>query len=265
MKKETPLHKYNWKPDLPDYRDHLLSSRLSPPKALPAMIDLRRQCSPVSTQGQIGSCTGNALAGAIEFLERKELGADDTAEPEELDGQTFAKASRLFIYFNERALEGNTEQDSGGRLRDGVQGLQKFGTCRESLWPYSTDAVLTKPDPTAYNDAKNHRITVYVRVQNLSELKQALSLGYPVTLGFTVYSSFESPAVAESGYMPLPQPGEQILGGHAVLAVGYDDNRSLLIVRNSWGPKWGDKGYFYMPYDYVEKLKLARDFWLIRR
>jgi C1A family cysteine protease len=263
-KKVTSIYRYNWRPDLPDYRDHLLSERLSPAKVLPKSIDLRKQCSPISNQGHVGSCTGNALAGAIEFLERKEL-RSKTPAPEEIGGAKFAKASRLFIYFNERDLEGHAEQDAGGRLRDGVKALQQFGVCRETLWPYEELAVLERPNTKAYIEAKNHRISEYLRIQNLRELKQALSIGFTVAFGFTVFSSFETPDVAQTGLMPLPQPDEQVLGGHAVLAVGYDDIRSVLIVRNSWGENWGDRGYFYMPYDYIEKLKLAQDFWLVRK
>jgi C1A family cysteine protease len=265
MTKKLVSKKYTWQPDLPDHRDHLLCMRLTAPKSLPPMVDLRKQCSPVSTQGHLGSCTGNALAGAIEFLERKELRAKEDQAAEEIGGSKFSKASRLFIYFNERQIEGHADQDSGGRLRDGVKGLQKFGTCRESVWPYDETAVLEKPTPDAYTEAKIHKITEYIRVQDLREIKQALSLNYPVAFGFTVFSSFESPDVAHSGVMPMPQPTDSVLGGHAVLAVGYDDNRSVLIVRNSWSDAWGDKGYFYMPYDYIQKLKLAQDFWLIRR
>jgi C1A family cysteine protease len=254
---------YNWRPDLPDYRDHLYL-KVVKPMATPDTIDLRPQCSPIVNQGKIGSCTGNALAGAIEFVEKQEL-KTKSKPASEVFATRFAAVSRLFIYYNERALEGTTTQDAGGRLRDGVKTLTNLGVCRESTWQYKQTLLFNKPTVTAFKEALQHCISEYLKVQTLVEIKQCLAQGYPVAFGFSVYESFESPEVARSGQMPLPAANEQMLGGHAVLAVGYQDATQTLIVRNSWGTEWGDNGYFYMPYAYIEKLKLAQDFWTIRK
>lgn len=261
--------RYNWIPDLPDHRDRKFIETVVAPVQLPNKVDLRAQCSPIVNQGQIGSCTGNALAGAFEFLEMRDL-AQAVRQPRSVKdpesfGAQFASLSRLFIYYNERALEGTVKSDGGAQLRDGIKVLANNGVCRESVWKYQSSLVLKKPTVAAYKEALAHKITSYLSIANLQELQQSLALGFPVAFGFAVFESFESPEVARTGRMPLPAAGETQLGGHAVLAVGYDDEASCLIVRNSWGAEWGDKGYFYMPYDYIVQLKLALDFWTIRK
>jgi C1A family cysteine protease len=250
LSKLKPRQKrYGWHPDLPDSRDLLYR----PPKALrlPASADLRPLCSPVEDQGQLGSCTANALAGALELLENKRATAP------------FADLSRLFIYYNERVLEHSVASDSGAPLRDGVKCLAKLGVCKESLWPYAIARFADKPSPACYKDAAKRVISAYRRVIGLAQLRACLASGFPVVFGFTVYASFESAAVAKTGVMPMPKPGEAVLGGHAVLAVGYDDKAKRLLVRNSWGPAWGQQGYFTMPYAYAQDAGLARDFWTI--
>jgi C1A family cysteine protease len=111
-----------------------------------------------------------------------------------------------------------------------------------------------------------HQITQYQRVDNRSveAIKTPLAEGHPVVFGFSVYDSFESDQVAKDGVVPMPQKGEELLGGHAVLAVGYDDGSKMFIVRNSWGPKWGREGYCMMPYEYLTNTDLADDFWVIQ-
>jgi C1A family cysteine protease len=241
-----PKHKYNWKPDLPDQRDHFYA--VTAPKKVPNKIDLREECPPVFNQGQIGSCTGNALAGAVEFMEK-----------------STNALSRLFIYYNERAIEGHTDQDAGASLRDGVKSLSQYGACLEKEWKYSKTNVLKKPSAPAYKSALTRAITEYVRLIGLPQLKQCLADGFPFVFGFSVYESFETAEVAKSGIMPMPGMSEHMLGGHAVMAVGYDDSKKCIIVRNSWGESWGDGGYFYMPYEYVQSAKLSQDFWTIRK
>jgi len=258
--------KYNWKRDLPDQRDLRFSTLLAPPEKLPPKCDLRDQCSPVFNQGQIGSCTGNAMAGALEFLELKELKEkSNQSEPFVYDPKVFSNISRLFIYYNERLLEGTTSEDAGANLRDGIKSLNKWGACRETLWNYDPENTFTEPTDNSYQEAQKHKIGSYYKIVGLTEMKQCLAGGFPFAFGFTVYESFESPEVEKTGIMPLPESNEEVLGGHAVLAVGYDDSTNYLIVRNSWGTNWGQKGYFLMPYDYISKLKLADDFWTIRR
>jgi C1A family cysteine protease len=247
------IQSYGWIPDLPDQRDYLYSAPVHLLKALPASFDLRPGCPPVYDQGQLGSCTANAIAGAIEFDQIKQKLA-----------QIFVP-SRLFIYYNERAMEGTVNSDSGAMIRDGVQSVATQGGCPETEWPYIISQFTVKPPQQCYQDALAHKVTLYQRVTpTLSQLKGCLASGYPFVFGFTVYESFESDAVAQTGIVPMPQYGEQVLGGHAVLACGYQDANQVFIVRNSWGDQWGDKGYCYMPYGYLTNPQLASDFWTIR-
>ena len=247
-------YKYGWLPDLPDQRDHLYScvSRPSSIVPQPSCIDLRPTCTPVEDQGQLGSCTANALAGALEFLENK-------------DGLPAADLSRLFIYYNERDLEGTVDQDSGAMLRDGIKTLASLGICTESKWPYDIAKFTKKPTASCYKEALNHQITSYQRLSTLQDMKSCLSEGFPFVFGFTVYESFESAEVARTGVANLPKKTEKALGGHAVVAVGYDDKTSRFIIRNSWGTGWGMQGYFTLPYEYLDNRNLSDDFWVIKR
>lgn len=247
---------YGWLPDRPDQRDlYYTPFRLQAavPLELPVSVDLRSYCSNVENQGALGSCTAQAIVGNLEFLQRRKNIREATLN-----------LSRLFVYYNERALEGTIEYDSGAYIRDGIKVVSRLGAPRESLWPYKISKFKEKPTNAAYADGKLRSITLYQRLRNLNDIRQCLSEGYPVVFGFTVYESFESKKVATTGIMPMPLYSESILGGHAVLAVGYNDETRYLTVRNSWGSSWGDRGYFYMPYDYINQGNLAADFWTIR-
>lgn len=242
--------KYGWKRDLPDHRDikHVFSIALT---AIPTLVDLRANCPPVYDQGQLGSCTANAIAAAYEFDQMKQK--DQAFTP-----------SRLFIYYNERALEHTVPYDSGASIRDSAITIQTSGVCPETMWPYIISEFTQKPLPNCYSTAALHKSLQHRSVtQDLTDIKACLASGFPFVFGFTVYSSFESPQVAATGKMPMPQPHEQMLGGHAVMAVGYNDATQQVIVRNSWGASWGDKGYFYMPYAYITNPSLASDFWTV--
>ncbi len=242
---------YGWLPDRPDHRDKLYAAIARPPKKLPPSTDLRPTCSPVENQGQLGSCTANALVGNLEFLEKKA-------------GHAVTNLSRLFIYYNERALEGTVGEDAGAAIRDGVKTLVKQGVCGETAWPYKINKFKQKPAPACYRQALNHQVTSYHRVASLKEMRMCLAEGYPFVFGFSVYEAFESDEVARTGVLNLPQPDEKNLGGHAVCAVGYDDASSRFLVRNSWGADWGMEGYFTMPYAYLDDRNLADDFWTLR-
>ena len=255
------LGKYRWLPDPPDNRDHIY--QLDNTLTLAPRVDLRQYCSPVEDQGNIGSCTGNAIAGQIELLDRK--------AGKNLD------VSRLFIYYEERVLEGSVRYDAGAYIRDGIKVCYTKGAPLESLWPYATNKFATKPPTAAYTDALKRKVTGYQKCANFAAVKNALAAGNPVVIGFNVYDSFEGAwgdiphGQTGSGMMPFPNVAtEQLLGGHAVCIVGYDDTMPVagkangrFIVRNSWGTSWGDNGYFYMPYDVIKTTSMSSDFWLI--
>jgi C1A family cysteine protease len=220
---------------------------------LPPSADLRLQCPPVYDQGQLGSCTANAIAAAVEFdLMRQKQ-------------KSVFIPSRLFLYYNERAMEGTVASDSGAQIRDGIKSEGTQGDCPENLWPYDIAKFAVKPPQICYDSAVKYKAISYQRlVQDINQLKGCLATGYPFVFGFTVYESFESQQVAQTGHAPMPAPGEQVMGGHAVMAVGYDDSQQWFVVRNSWGQSWGIQGYFTLPYAYLINQNLSNDFWTIR-
>jgi C1A family cysteine protease len=219
---------------------------------LPSKIDLHTTCPPVYDQGQLGSCTANALAAAVDFERKRQK-------------LQFLTPSRLFVYYNERAIEGTTGSDSGAMLRDGIKAVASQGVCPETMWPYNVDKFTDKPAAPCYTAALSHKAVQYLRVpQDVTSLKGCLASGFPFVFGFTVYDSFEGDDVAKTGKVPMPSINEQVLGGHAVMAVGYSDASQRFLVRNSWGPSWGINGYFTLPYAYATDQNLADDFWTIR-
>jgi C1A family cysteine protease len=243
---------YGWNPDLPDGRDLMYAAPPEVVTALPPKVDLRPECPAVYDQGQLGSCTANAIGAALEFDQMKQK------------EQAFTP-SRLFIYYNEREIEGTVSSDSGAQIRDGVKSVNKLGAPPETDWPYDITKFADKPSQQAYDDAKQHQAVVYQRLTpTLGQLKGCLASGFPFVFGIVVYGSFESQQVAQTGEVPMPRAGEQQIGGHAILAVGYDEDQQRFIIRNSWGPNWGMAGYFTLPYPYVLQSTLASDFWTIR-
>jgi C1A family cysteine protease len=203
-------------------------------------------------QGDLGSCTANAVGAVVQY-ERILLKHKPDFIP-----------SRLFIYYNERVLEGTIDWDSGASIRDSIRAVAQWGECPENEWIYDIAQFATRPTDQCFTDALKYKALKYEHVlQSLTQLKTALSLGKPVTFGFTVYQSFESSTVTRTGIVPLPKRTESVLGGHAVVLVGYDEDIQRFIVRNSWGTNWGMAGYFTMPYSYVTNVNLASDFWAI--
>jgi len=242
-------HSYGWLPDIPDQRDYLYGA-IRPVIKLPDKIDLRGLCSAVEDQGNLGSCTAQALAGNIEFLDNR-------------TDSLYTDVSRLFIYYNERVIQDTIEYDSGASLRNGIKTLKNEGVCHEENWPYIISRFDKKPPKKCYAEAKQHLIQSYHRIYALGEMLACLAEGYPFVFGFTVYESFESAKVKKTGIVDMPKKDEIVLGGHAVMAVGYDKTKKRFLVRNSWGRSWGIDGYFTMPFGYPESL--AGDFWTIRK
>ena len=265
-----------WLRDLPDFRDyteqheaissHLQAIGVTDPGAvsLPTSVDLRAWCSPVENQGSLGSCTANAVVGLVEYFERRAAGK-------------YIDASRLFLYKATRDLLHWTG-DTGAYLRSTIGALALFGVPPEEYWPYQIAAFDKEPTAFCYSFAQNYQAISYYRLDPpgttpadlLARIKANLVAGLPPVFGFTAYSSIAQ--AGTTGRIPYPGSGEKVLGGHAMLVIGYDDNltitntnthaltRGALLVRNSWGPGWGDHGYGAMPYDYVTN-KLAVDFW----
>lgn len=248
------ISRYGWVPDLPDARDHLYSAPIMALGPLPPKVDLRPGCPPVYNQGQLGSCTANAIGAAVQF-DRMKQNLTPNFMP-----------SRLFIYYNERVIEGTVGNDSGAQIRDGVKSVATTGVCPEDDCPYDIAKFTDPPSPTACADAAKTRVSSYCRVaRNLTQMKGCLAAGYPFVFGFSVYDSFEGPDVAKTGVLQMPDTSrETMLGGHAVLAVGYDDTEQRFLIRNSWGAGWGQQGYFTMPYSYLLEENLSDDFWTLR-
>ena len=249
MENNKTNYSYGWVPDVPDQRDFLYKA-IKPKVRVKKEVDLSKICSAVEQQGKLGSCTAQALAGNLEFLDNKQ------------DGK-YVDVSRLFIYYNERALEDTVDYDAGASLRDGIKTLKNEGACCEKLWPYVIKRFNQKPPKNCYKEAKKHRIVSYHRLREVPEMLACLTEGYPFVFGFTVYESFESAKVTKTGIAEMPKKNERVIGGHAVMAVGYSQREKRFLARNSWSKKWGMGGYFTMPFKYLETL--ASDFWTIRK
>lgn len=244
---------YGWRPDVPDHRDFKYGAvlRSSETVELVPNVDLESSMPSIQDQGQGGTCTGHAVVGVIGhniITQRK----------------PFEWPSRLFPYYNGRAIEGSADSDSGAMLRDVISGLADNGICPESLWPYDLNNVTLKPTDDCYQAALANRIKIYARLHDLDDMLMCLAAGFPFVFGFTVYDAFESDAVAQTGILSMPAQDEGAVGGHAVVAVGYDLQTKRIKVRNSWGTDWGQKGYFTIPFDYIGNRDLADDFWTIR-
>jgi len=272
-----------WLPDYPSFKDYTPQSKNIAPlfkkvdlgdtikgkvlkTSLPSKQDLRKWCSPIEDQGQLGSCTANAGVGLVEYFERRAYG-------KHID------ASRLFLYKVTRKML-NFKGDTGAFLRSAMGALTLFGVPPEEYWPYDVEKYDREPPAFCYSFAKNYNAIKYVRLDPtgiakdvlLHSIKDNISKGFPCMFGFTVYNSIQQSST--TGKIPYPSEGEKVEGGHAIMAVGYDDKMSIknemcdketkgaLLIRNSWGTEWGEKGHGYLPYEFVLE-GLAEDWWTL--
>jgi C1A family cysteine protease len=275
-----------WIPDRPSFRDYTIENKemhkteskemqkflsaISVKKRakidLPETVDLRKWCSEIEDQQNLGSCTANAATGIMEYFEKRAYGK-------------YLDASRLFIYKTTRTL-GGWIGDSGAELRTTMGALVLFGAPPEEHWPYTDEDpdFDIDPSPFCYSFAGNYKAIKYFRHDPansskediLGSIKKSLASGIPSMFGFTVFDSIRQ--ANESGKIPFPSANEGVLGGHAIVAVGYDDDMVIentisdevstgaLLIRNSWGEEWGNKGYGWLPYKYVLEEE-AMDFW----
>jgi C1A family cysteine protease len=257
------IQHYGWRPDLPDHRDRIfnLERKVYRSVELPPVCSLRGQMPEVYDQGQLGSCTGNGVAAVLEHTESKQ-------------GQGSVTPSRLFIYYGERVIEGTVAQDSGAQIRDGIKVVASEGAPPESDWPYDIAKFAEKPSAAACEAAKQHEAIQYLRIlpgTAGAPIRSPIQEGLPVVFGFTVPARFESATWAPaSEYLSLPAAGEENIGGHCVVVVGWDFSLkkfpvNVFEIRNSWGPGWGDNGYFWMDARWLEEPSrgLSSDFWVI--
>jgi C1A family cysteine protease len=210
--------------------------------------DLELGFSPVENQETLGSCTGQGFAAYLEYLQK-------------IDNVDHTDVSRLFIYYNERYLNNEIHRDSGARIRDGIKSLVRWGACDESLCPYDISRFMEKPSDEAYKDAVKRCIRVYRRLTTNDEIRYALSHGQPVIFGFAVFSSFNSSDTTNTGIVTEPCNWNKLIGGHCVVMAGHDDETEMFKWKNSYGRTWGDDGYGYFSYNYVDRY--ASDFWVI--
>lgn len=276
----SKIQAMGWVPEHPDINDfsvdheeikpHVAKIGIEDPSriTIPGFVDLRRWCSPIENQESIGSCTANAGVGMIEFYEKR-------AFNKHID------ASRLFLYKVTRNLLQWTG-DTGAYLRTTMAGMVLFGVPPEKYWPYDTSKFDEEPNAFCYSFAQNFQALRYYRLDPLGtpkdkllkRIKTNLAHKMPSMFGFTVYASISQ--ARNNGKIPFPTKGDKRRGGHAVMAVGYDDEmvientagnqktRGALLIKNSWGESWGDEGYGWLPYDYVTR-GLANDWWALMK
>ena len=208
---------------------------------LPPKVDLRSFMTSIEDQQQTNSCSANATAGAYEYLMKRHL------------GESSYDVSRMFMYFNGRAVEGEDIADEGAALSDVINGLQQNGACSENTWPFDAERVNEEPTSDAYDEAQQFLVEDVQQIPtSLEAWKTALAMGNPIIFGLKLFGSFDKQR--KPGLVPAPTKSEaarESHGGHAMLCVGYSDPDKVFIVRNSWGETWGDKGYCYIPYSYV--------------
>lgn len=244
---------FGWKPQEHDPRDEAFQLEQHETfLALPETVDLRPLCPDVYDQGELGSCTAQAVGFLCHFNWMKQKKPFPFVP------------SRLFIYYNEREMEGTIEYDAGAMIRSGIKSINRQGYCPEKMWPYVVRNYTKKPSRDSYTDAKGKIVKNYgVVKQTVDEMKAVLAAGYPIVIGFNVYESFMENQVTETGLYEMPDYSkESIVGGHAVAIVGYRPDG--WIVRNSWGKSWGMNGYCIMPFEFLADHEQAMDLWCVR-
>lgn len=247
--------KFGWQRDPEDKRDwkfkHVLKEIAT---ELPPKVDLRSSLSAVEDQEDIGSCVANAVVGSMEYLALKRT------QKRFLCFKQYKDLSRLFVYYNARRRDGCVEIDAGTTIRSAIKSLAEDGVCAEKIWPYDTSKWAERPPDKAYDLAEKRQIRDYYRAFDSQDIMQALALGFPVPFGAMITDDF----MKVGGDGEVSMPSGQVVGGHAMLIVGYLKDDRKFIVRNSWGTRWGRDGYCYFPFDYIEDPGLSGDFWVIR-
>jgi C1A family cysteine protease len=247
------VKRYGYIPDLPDHRDREVKLARISPAALPKTVSLGDNVGfrfPVYDQGELGSCTANAIGAAFEYELRRQKLAE-------------FRPSRLAIYYGERRIEGTIMSDAGAMIRDGMKVIANDGAASESLWPYVIDRFTQAPSEAYATAAATRQCVSYERVEQTElALRTALAHKYPIIFGISVFESFESDAAERTGKIPMPAASEAMIGGHAILMTGY--TAKTVTFRNSWGDSWGKGGYGTLPLDYVLNPDLADDFWILK-
>lgn len=248
---DTPVtHKLGWQPDRGGVRDKAFINhpRFSG-SPIKEKTDLRAAMPPVYDQGALGSCTGQGCAAILDYAHSR-------------TGAAFFAPSRLFIYFGARKIEGTVDEDSGAQIRDVITVALQLGAPREATWPYKPSKFRTAPTAAAFAEALRYQALHAYKCQSLTDVRRALSMGLPVAFGVPVYPAIQD--LSWNNYtLPMPGKYERSIGGHCMTVVGHDDARRVLIIRNSWGDKWGRAGHCLMPYDYWLKFTAQTDAWVI--
>ncbi|WP_449411116.1 C1 family peptidase [Methylobacterium komagatae] len=244
---------YGYRADLADPRDHLFTPAPGVVSSLPTSVDLREHCPPVMDQGELGSCTAHGITGALRYALIK-------------SGQPDHECSRLQLYFDERSVEGTVRSDAGAEIRDGIKCAAQRGVAHETLWPYNIKAFAKKPGKAVYADALKFEALTYQRVTvDATQVKAALASGFPVIVGISVFSAFESEDVAKTGVVPMPGAKDGPIGGHCMMLVGYGQKDGHFTAQNSWATDWGDNGFCYLPEAYIGSSKYGNDYWIITK
>lgn len=234
------------KPDRHDDRDYVFAPTLS---VIPTTADVSALAPTAYNQMPLHyTCSANAIAACFEMVAK-------------IEKRSIDPPSRLFLYYNARVRDGSVDRDEGASIRDAIKAAANPGTCAEPLWPYDASKVLVKPDRRAY-DATSERVATYYRIdQNIASLQACIAQGFPFIFGMSIFPD-QFVASGKTGVVDVPPDGAQPVGGHAVVAVGYD--ATSFTVLNSGGPSWGRNGYITMPNAYFENPAWTYDFWTIQ-